>query len=264
VKGQGMIPLVDIHCHLLAGLDDGPPTDEVAESMCRLAYEDGTCMIASTAHQNERWDQVTPERIRTATKHLASSLHSLGIGLSVFPCAEVMVEPDTEESWQQGRLMSVADRGQYMLVEMPHGLFVDLTETVRGLRAAGVRPILAHPERHEELLHEAGEVERLIEAGCLMQVSASSVTRPSSRREAQALRSWFKRGIVHCLGSDGHSTHRRPPLMSAAYREIVRWVGSSVADQICSTNGMAILQGRALRVPTPEAKGVRWFAGWWQ
>ncbi|HEY1343137.1 MAG TPA: CpsB/CapC family capsule biosynthesis tyrosine phosphatase [Bryobacteraceae bacterium] len=259
-----MIPLVDMHCHLLAGLDDGPPTDEVAETMCRLAYEDGTRMVAATAHQNERWNQVTPERIRTATEHLARSLRTLGLGLSVFPCAEVMVEPDTEESWRAGRLMSLADRGQFLLIEMPHGLFVDLSEMVLGLREAGVRPILAHPERHEELLHEAGQIERLIEAGCLVQVSASSVAQPRSRTDAQALRSWFKRGVVHCLGSDGHSATRRPPLMSAAYRQIVRWVGSGMADRICSVYGMAILQGLPLRVPKPDPKGVSWFAGFWR
>jgi protein-tyrosine phosphatase len=259
-----MIPLVDIHCHLLAGMDDGPPTDEVAETMCRIAYEDGTRMIAATAHQNDRWDQVTPEGIRTATEHLAGCLRERNIGLSVFPCAEVMVAPDTEESWQAGRLLSMADRGQYLLLEMPHGLFVDLTETVHGLREKGVRPILAHPERQEEFLHEAGQIEKLIDAGCLVQVSASSVTQPRSRVDAQALKSWFRRGIVHCLGSDGHSATQRPPVMSAAYRQIIRWVGQSMADRIGSTYGMAILQGLPLRLPKPEPRGVNWFAGWWQ
>jgi protein-tyrosine phosphatase len=176
----------------------------------------------------------------------------------------VMVAPDTEESWRAGRLMSVADRGQYLLVEMPNGLFVDLTETVRGLREAGVRPILAHPERHEELLHEAGQIEKLIELGCLVQVSAGSVTKPRSRTDAQALKSWFKRGIVHCLGSDAHSVKQRPPTMSAAYRQIARWVGTGMADRIGCTYGMAILQGLPLRLPRAEAKAVSWFGSLWR
>ncbi|MHB1421795.1 MAG: tyrosine-protein phosphatase [Gemmataceae bacterium] len=259
-----MIPLVDMHCHLLAGMDDGPPTAEVAETMCRLAYEDGTRMIAAVAHQNERWDQVTPQGIRSAAENLASWLRTRSIELSLFPCAEVMVDTDTEENWRAGLLMSVADRGQYLLIEMPHGLFVDLTETVRGLRAAGVRPILAHPERQEELLHEAGRIESLIEAGCLVQVNASSVTQPRNRADALALKSWFKRGIVHCLGSDGHSATQRPPTMSAAYRQIVRWIGHGMANRIASTSGMAILQGLPLRLPRPEPRKVNWFAGWWQ
>jgi protein-tyrosine phosphatase len=258
-----MIPLVDMHCHLLAGMDDGPPTDEVAESMCRLASEDGTRMVAALAHQNDRWDQVTPQGIRAATDRLARRLREQNIELSVFPCAEVMAAPDTEESWRAGRLLSMADRGRYLLVEMPHGLFVDLTETVAGLREAGVRSILAHPERSEEFLHEPGQIEKLIDLGCLVQVSASSVTQPRSRIDSQALKSWFKRGIVHCLGSDGHSVTQRPPLMSAAYRQIVRWIGPSRASRIGSANGMAILQGLPLRLPKPEPRSVRWLAGWW-
>lgn len=257
-----MLPLVDTHCHLLAGLDDGPPTEEMAEAMCRLAYEDGTRMIAATAHQNERWNQVTPQRIRAATKQLAQSLISRKIGLSLYPCAEVMVAPDTEERWRQGNLLSVGDRRQYLLIELPHGIYVDLTDTIRSFREAGVRPILAHPERQEELLHEPGEIERLIEAGCLVQVSASSVTQPRTSKDAHALKSWFKRGVVHCLGSDGHNDTKRPPKLSAAYRQIVRWAGQSLGDRIASTYGMAILQGLPLRVPTPQIRRTAWFSLW--
>jgi protein-tyrosine phosphatase len=254
-----MIPLVDLHCHLLAGLDDGPRTDEDALDMCRMACAEGTSMAAATAHQSERWSAVTPDRIRQATQRLAKTLRDAGLPLCVFPCGEVMVQPGIEASWADGNLLSVADRRQYLLVEMPDGLFVDLRDTVRGLLRAGVRPILAHAERNEELLHESGQIEPLIQCGCLVQITSDAVTRPGSRRDAQALKSWFKRGVVHVLGSDGHSPRSRPPRMAEAYRQITRWVNSHVADRVCSTNGMAILQGLPLRVPPPEPRSKRWF-----
>src|SRR5581483_6286232 len=128
-----MLPLADLHCHLLAGLDDGPRAEDDALAMCRLAYAEGTRLVAATAHQNERWPAVTPAVIRRATERLAGSLRAAGVPLTVFPCAEVMVRPDIEEAWRRGDLLSVADRGQYLLVEMPDGLFVDLRETVRRL-----------------------------------------------------------------------------------------------------------------------------------
>lgn len=259
-----MIPLIDTHCHLLAGLDDGPATQEEALAMCRLAYAEGTRMAAATAHQNDRWPDVTPQRIRSSCNLLVRSLHDAGIPLLVFPCAEVMVHPDIETAWTDGHLLGVAGQRSYLLMEMPHGCFVDLEATVRGLVAQGVRPILAHPERHEELLHETGQMERLIEAGCLVQVSSSSVTRPRNRTDAKALKDWFQRGIVHCLGSDGHSSTKRPPRMAAAYQQIQQWAGHAVADRVCSTFGMAILQGLSLKLPRPEPREVRWFAGWWQ
>jgi protein-tyrosine phosphatase len=258
-----MIPLIDMHCHLLAGLDDGPATDEDALAMCRLAYDEGTRMAAATAHQNEDYPEVTPQRIRSAWERLVQQLRDAGIPLAVFPCAEVMVHPEIESAWVEGRLLSVADKRRYLLIEMPHGCFLDLETLVRSLVAQGVRPILAHPERQQELLHEAGQIERLIEAGCLVQVNAASVARPRDRADATALKDWFKRGIVHCLGSDGHSVKRRPPLMAAACRQVRQWAGHAMADRVCSTFGMAILQGLPLKLPKPEPRGMRWFAGWW-
>src|SRR5262249_58987186 len=128
-----------------------------------------------------------------------------GVGLSVMPCAEVTAHPDLETLWAEGRLLSVADRGKYLLVEMPHRLFVDLRPTARALERHGVRLILAHPERQPELLHEPGAIEALIAEGCLVQVSSGSVTDPESAADRRALRGWFRRGCLHLLGSDGHS-----------------------------------------------------------
>jgi protein-tyrosine phosphatase len=258
-----MIPLVDIHCHLFAGLDDGPRTPEEAIAMCRLAYAEGVRMIAATAHQNEEWASVTPDRIRQASQTLCQALRDQNIPLMIFPTAEVMVHPEIEAAWHKGDLLSLADRGEYLLLEMPHDLCVDLGDTVQRLRRAGVRPILAHPERHEELLHDAGRIEQLIRAGCLVQVSSGSLTHPSSSRDEQALKNWLRRGVVHLLGSDGHSVKRRPPKMLDAYHLIRRWAGNVVADRIASTNGLAVLQGLPLRISEPQPTRTRWFSRFW-
>jgi protein-tyrosine phosphatase len=258
-----MIPLVDTHCHLLAGLDDGPRTEAEALEMCRLAYADGIRTVIALAHQNERWAAVTPQRIREACARLAEALRTAGTPLTVYPGAEVMVHPDVESAWRGGELLSAADRGTHLLLEMPHGLFVDLTETVVSLCQAGVRPILAHPERHPELLHEPEQIETLIRAGCLVQVSSASVTEPPTRRDERALKDWFRRGIVHLLGSDGHSPRRRSPRLAEAYRRIVSWAGSRVADRVCSTNGVAVCHGLPLHLPEPRARARWWSLRFW-
>jgi protein-tyrosine phosphatase len=258
-----MIPLVDMHCHLLAGVDDGPRTNEEALEMCRIAYEDGIRLSAALAHQNERWNAVTPQLIREQVARLAVALGEVSSPFTVFPSAEVTAHPEMETSWQQGTLLSVADRGTYLLVEMPNGIFVDLREIIRGLRRAGVCTILAHAERQPELLHDVGLIEQFIEAGCLVQVNSGSVSEPPSDEDGKALQDWFKRGIVHFLGSDGHSPRRRRPKMADAYRQIVRWAGSQVADRVCSTNGAAIVQGLPLRVSPPQPRRAKWFARFW-
>ncbi len=255
--------LVDVHCHLLAGLDDGPQTPEEALAMCRLAYAEGTQMIAATAHQNETWNQVTPQRIRSAVTQLAAALQLLDLPLTVFPSAEVMAYPEIEQGWIKGELLSVADRGRYVLVEMPHGTFLDLRHLASRFQRIGLGIILAHPERHAEFLHDPGRIEEMIEGGCLVQVSAGSVTRPRSAEDERALKSWFQRGCVHLIGSDGHSPTRRPPRLADAYKKIRRWAGIGLADRICSSNGLAVLQGLPLRMAPPQPKRAWWVPRLW-
>lgn len=96
-----------------------------------------------------------------------------------------------------------------------------------------------------------------------MQVSSGSITAPREHRDELALRKWLKRGIVHLLGSDGHSVHRRPPHLAEAYELIGRWSGSAVADRVCSTSGMAILQGLPFRVPDVQPQNRSWFSRFW-
>ncbi|HEX5269843.1 MAG TPA: CpsB/CapC family capsule biosynthesis tyrosine phosphatase, partial [Gemmataceae bacterium] len=257
-----MLPLVDLHCHLLAGLDDGPRTPDDALEMCRIAYAEGTRLVAALAHQNERWSAVTPDVIRAAVAGLKASLEAAGVALTAFPTAEVTAHPELEALWDQGRLLSVADRGAHLLVEMPHGLFVDLRPTARALGRRGVRIILAHPERHPELLHDPGAIEGLIREGCLVQVSSASVTEPASAADARALRGWFRRGCAHLIGSDGHSPRKRRPLLADAYRQVRAWAGAAVADRVCGANGVAVLNGRTPWLPEPEPPR-RWLPRFW-
>jgi protein-tyrosine phosphatase len=249
-----------MHCHLLAGLDDGPRTQEAALEMCALAYADGVRLMAATAHQNPRWKGVTPERIRQATATLKSALSGRGSAMALFPCAEVMAQPETVEDWHSRKLLSVADNGRFMLLEMPRGVFVDLLPTVRRLRQAGIRTILAHPEREVPFLHDAGVIEELIAAGALVQVSSASITDPRDAADCKALRSWFRRGIVHFLGSDGHSPTRRPPHLAAAFQRVTEWIGPAQADRIGSSNGLAVAHGLPLRIARPLARPM---AAWW-
>ncbi len=253
-----MIPLADIHVHLLAGLDDGPRTLADAVAMCRAAAAEGVQAMAATAHQNPHWPEVSRARIVTATDELRAALVQEGIPVAVYPTAEVMAEPDTPAAWRAGRLQSVGGHGHYLLLEMPRGAFVDLLPTVTALREAGVRTILAHPEREPELLHGDGLIEAFIAAGSLVQVSSASITDPKSRADRTALRGWFRRGLVHLLGSDGHSPRRRPPRLAAAHREVCRWVGPLNADRIAGGNGMAILSGQCIRSPRPVARQRPW------
>src|SRR5262249_14662067 len=127
-----MPDLVDLHCHLLAGLDDGPRTWADALAMCRIACAEGISHAAALAHQNERW-RLEPQTIRAAVAELQRELAEEGVPLTVVPAAEVMVGPELVESWLAGRLLSIADQGKHLLVELPHQLFLDLARMLARL-----------------------------------------------------------------------------------------------------------------------------------
>jgi protein-tyrosine phosphatase len=253
-------PLVDIHVHLLAGRDDGPRTDADALAMCQMMAGQGVRHAAACAHQNDEWTDNTPEVIRAATAQLAARLSEAGVPLAVYPTAEVMVSPATLDQLAAGALMTVGDTGKYILIEMPHGLCVELKWMVEELVERGVRPILGHAERSPEVLHEPGRAEALIEAGCLIQVSSKSITDPADGDDAAAIKSWFKRRVVHLLGSDGHSVRRRPPHLLDAYRQVQKWVGPAEAERVGSEIGQAVVAGRPVTVPAPQPPARKWFA----
>src|SRR5262249_50590404 len=149
--------------------------------MCRDAWTDGVQMSTALAHQNPRYPANTPARIRDAARELTERLRGQQLGLTVFASAEIMVGPQFEAAWKNGGFLTMADRGQYLLVEMPHGQFLDLLATAQRLAKAGVRLIIAHAERYPELLHTSGMVEEWIAAGCLIQISSPGVTEPPNR-----------------------------------------------------------------------------------
>jgi protein-tyrosine phosphatase len=175
-----------------------------------------------------------------------------------------MLHPEIESTWRRGEVLSIADRRQYVLLAMSPDPRIDAQTLIPALVASGARPILAQPERDEKFLNEPDLLERLVRVGCLVQVCSASITDPPGRAEGRMLKGWMKRGLVHLLGSNGHSPSTRPPLMSAAYRQVTRWVGRTEADRIGSSNGMAVVQGLPLRISEPEAATSRWTPKlWW-
>lgn len=250
--------LTDFHVHLLAGLDDGPRTWTDSLEMCRVAVSEGIRYSVALAHQSEQWP-LSPESIRETVKELSRRLSAEQIPLEIFPSAEIMATPDLPRSWSDGRLLSVGNHAKFLLVEMPNGIFVDLRPISRKLADLGLRVVIAHPERHPELLHEPGRIEELIDLGCLVQVSAANVSEPRNPTDAKAIRNWFRRGCVHLLGSDGHSPRRRKPLMAAAAERLRGWIGAAEADKICTTNGLAILRGEFVAAPQTSS-GRSWWS----
>src|SRR5579883_2922809 len=254
-----MLPPIDTHVHLLGGLDDGPPDQDVAVAMCRMLVAEGARSAAALAHQNDDYPDNTPDRIRAATAALAAALKAADVPLAVAPTAEVMLSADLAARVAAGQCLTIADRGTFLLVEQPHGLFLDPRPLAGALRPAGVRLVVAHAERYPELLYDPGLTEQLIGMGCLIQVTARVLADPGSAAAERALREWVTRGFVHLLGSDGHGLDHRPPRLKAGHEAIRKWAGPAAADRIGHIWASAVLDGRPVNVPRPLPPKRSWF-----
>lgn len=255
-----MTPVADTHVHLLAGFDDGPRDDGEALAMARRLVADGARHATALAHQNPDWPLNTPERLRAGAAEFQRALDAAGVPLSVYPTGEVVLGPDTLDRLVAGELQTVAGLGKHLLVEMPHGMFLDARPLCAAFAKHGVRLVIAHAERYEELLHDEELAERFVRAGCLIQVTTDAVADPRDAAEERALKDWFTRGIAHVLGSDGHNLERRPIRLGAGLERVRRWAGPAAADRIAGIWGTALLRGGPVNPPPPLPKPRTFFA----
>lgn len=254
-----MIPLADTHVHLLAGLDDGPKTLDVALAMCRMLSSQGVRHATALCHQNDMYPANLPPLMQSTAQALTKALTERSIPLAVYPTGEIMLTPTSAEQFAAGTYQTVGGHGKFLLVEMPHGMFVDVLPLASALRTRGVRPIIAHAERYPELLHDPGLTERWIAAGCLIQATAQAYADPWNAADERSLKLWAERGFVHLFGSDGHGIERRPPRFIEGYRRLVKWAGASAAERIGCHWGIAVLQGLPVNVPPPAKPKKNWF-----
>jgi len=253
--------LADTHVHLLAGLDDGPATLDEAAAMARMLVAEGVRFAAALAHQNPEYPANTATALQIAAAALAERLAADGTPLLVCGSGEVMLGPDLLADWHAGKLLSLGGHGRFLLVEMPHGVFLDARGVAAEFGKLGVRLVIAHAERYPELLHEPGTAEALIAAGCLVQVTARELAHPPTAAAERALRDWARRGVIHLLGSDGHNLTYREPRMKAGAEALARMAGRAALDRAGRIWGPAVLQGLPVKVPPPLPKPRSWFAG---
>lgn len=252
------VRFVDLHVHLLPGLDDGPGDLEEAVSLCRALVDEGVELAAATCHQRGAFAHNHADAVRDATRLLARTLENARVPLRIFPSAEWMLDADAVERLDSCRaqLMTVADNGQFALVEFPFQVPPYVSMVVQTLRRWGVQPILAHVEHYPQLLHAPRRVRELIDLGFLVQMNADSIARPRANPKTAACRRLVQRGLVHLAASDAHGAARRPPAMRAAFDVVAGWTNPSTARLLFRDNPLAIVEGRSVAAPTP----VGWLA----
>ena len=245
---------VDIHCHLLPAIDDGAKNLGDALEMARIAVRDGIETIVVTPHQLGNYAHNSGQQIRTATAELQRELDAASIPLRLLPGADVRIEGDMIPRLVSGDILSLADQRQHVLLELPHELYFSLTPILQQLRQKGMTGILSHPERNHGILSKREVVGTLVDEGCLMQITASSLT-GSMGTACQAMSQWMlTEGLVHFIATDAHGPKTRRPLLRRAYDEVVRLLDQNIARELCIDNPRRVADGKAV---TPGRRNVR-------
>jgi protein-tyrosine phosphatase len=239
--------LVDIHCHLLPGIDDG--AKDLAESlaMAQLAIEDGTTTIIATPHQLGNYGHNSGADIRRRVNELQRHIQQGGGPLTVLPGADVRIEPGMVGSILQGEVLTLGDHGQHVLLELPHELYLPLEPLLDELWRHKLVGILSHPERNEGILRKPDVIAPLVEAGCLMQITAGSLCGtlgPACRELSERL---LAEGLVHFIASDGHGARSRRPLLRRAFERVAELTDEQTAVDLCGHNPAAVAAGDQVR-----------------
>lgn len=234
--------MIDLHCHLLPGLDDGAPDLTVSLEMARIAVADGIQVVVCTPHILPTVYNNTGSGIRSAVAHLQKSLSQAGIPLSLCAGADVHIAPDLIEGLGSGRVLTLND-SRYLLLEPPHHTMPPRFEdSVFGLITRGYIPLLTHPERLAWVERHYSVIKRLASSGTLMQITAGSLT----GRFGRAARLWANRmldeGLVHFIASDAHDRSHRPPRLNEARKFVADRLGEGEAEKIFAIRPRMVLE----------------------
>lgn len=225
--------MIDLHVHILPGLDDGAADLEEALAMARAAKNDGITCLVATPHYVTGWFAPEKGRVLEAVEELNRCLAAEGIGVVVLPGAEYRLEPDLPERYEKGELLTLGGKSRYLLVELPPGLLPPYAERVLfELQLCGVTPVLAHPERNGAPMHEQELLFKWAARGVLFQLTAASLKGAFGEGVRRAAQQFLRNGFVHLVASDAHSAVHRPPELGGALREVERILDQEAAQTL--------------------------------
>jgi protein-tyrosine phosphatase len=252
-QGSGTNRVIDIHCHILPEVDDGPKSWEVSVEMCRMAASDGVTHIVATPHCNDRYEY--------DREYLAGSVRRLqemvGAGLKLSLGCDFHLSYDNLQRLYVQPAQYTIDGTNYLLVELSdYSIPTQIGDCFLRLADRGITPIITHPERNAILRQAPQRVIEFVELGCAVQITANAVTGFWGQRVARVATWLLEHEAVHVIASDAHDTKHRPPILSQARAAVAEMVGAEIAVALVEDNPRAVVTGQPLPyLPKPVLKG---------
>lgn len=251
--------MIDLHCHILPGIDDGAADIAVSLAMARAFVDDGVTTVACTPHILPGLYDNTGQQIRSAVASLQHELDQNGIALRLVAGADNHIVPDFVAGLRSGHLLPLAE-SRYVLVEPPHHVAPQRMEDLFfAIQLAGYVPILTHPERLSWLSGHYEMVRRLVAAGVWMQITVDSLTGAFGRNPLYWASKMLDEGAVHILATDAHDMTKRPPRLSTGFESAVKRVGETEAVHLVTTRPRGVLDNAlpsSLPAPSRGQEGL--------
>lgn len=248
--------MIDLHCHLLPGIDDGPETLDQAIALAAHAVKSGIAHAVVTPHVHiGRYDNDLPSIRRDLAKFQAE-LDGLKIPLKLSLGGEIHLDPQVMDLVTQGRIPFLGERDGYkiMLLEFPHGhIPVGSDKFVAWLLKNRIRPLIAHPERNKQIMDDVNKLTHFVAMGCMLQVTAGSVEGRFGEHARQRAVDLLARGWVTVLASDAHNLEHRPPELEPGRKAAAQIVGEAESWKLVRETPLSILGVGAPTVPTVAA-----------
>lgn len=239
--------MIDIHSHLLPGLDDGPKDLAASLELARLAVADGISHAVMTPHYNMRYQENTSQKVSQAVRDFQSALDIRHIPLQLSSGQEIRLTGDTARLLASDTILTIGSIGSYVLLELPSDeLPMFVPEALFTIQQLGFVPILAHPERNRHLMAHPEVLATFVSRGVICQVTASSIVGHFGKAVKAFSADIISHGMAHVIASDVHDLPNRQSSMTKAYDLIQKRYGQQVAWQF-EQNAQAVLAGQPVQ-----------------
>lgn len=242
--------MIDLHCHILPGVDDGAKTMEDSIQMAKMAVEEGiTHLLATPHHMNRDWMN-EKSKVKELVKEVQNEIDQESIPLTLFPGQEIRMYGDILDDIDKDKLLFTDELQQYLLIEFPTSTIPNYTERLfYDLLSNGKIPVIVHPERNRMIQEEPDQLKKLIDHGALAQLTAASYTGGFGKNIQKLSKQMIEANFVHFLASDAHNTNNRAFHMKEARNQIKKEYGSDKWNEFHQTT-KDLINGDIVIAPT--------------
>lgn len=234
--------IIDIHCHVLSNIDDGPSKLEESIEMVAQAVDQGVGAIIATPHYIPGELEYEREEVFRRVEELQKRVNQIGLRCKIYPGMELYLTPELIPHIDQQKIIPLAE-SKYVLVEFPsRDLSANLINLLHEIRIRGYEPIIAHPERNSKILEDADLINELVQQNALLQINASSILGKNGQGSHNLSRKLLEQGLVSFVASDGHSVGRRSINLGAAFLETKKLVVKENRGRIFKSNAEILLK----------------------